>query len=124
MSLTYWIIVSFLIFLIFEMLRRKVLLEKYAMVWLGIGALIVFGSLFPSFVNRFSQVLGFQVLSNFVLFFFGIVNLLVVMQLSLALGKAEQEIQELAQEIGITNSRVKEIKQMLDSPDLKRDIEK
>lgn len=69
MSLTYWIIVGFLIFLIFEMLRRKILLEKYAMVWLGIGALIILGSFFPGFVNRFSQVLGFQVLSNFILFF-------------------------------------------------------
>lgn len=40
------------------------------------------------------------------------------MQLSLALGKAEQEIQELAQEIGITNARIQEIKQKLNSTDL------
>lgn len=91
------------------MIRRKAIREKYAFVWLSIALLISLGAIFPNFVNRLSQFLGFQFLSNFVLFFFSIINLLLIMQLTLSLGKNEQQAQTLAEEIALLNSKVTEL---------------
>lgn len=102
---TFWLIVILLIGAIMELLRRKVLREKYAIVWLLMASLIIFGALFPNLINQFSKALGFQYLSNFVLFFFGIINLLIAMQLSLSIGKTENQIQTLAEEIAILKSK-------------------
>lgn len=109
MNLTYWLVVFILIFSIFEMLRRNVLEEKYAIVWLFLGTTIIVGAIFPETLYKLSRFMGFQVLSNFVLFFFGLINLLIVMQLSLTLGKSEKAIQELAQEIGLLKSELEEL---------------
>lgn len=68
--------------------------------------IIVAGSLFPNIVNEISKKLGFQYLSNFVLFFFAIINMLIAMQLSLSIGKAENQIQNLAEEIALLNQKI------------------
>lgn len=106
LNTTFWIVVIFLSLSIVEMLRRKVLREKYAIVWLAMALLIIFGALFPGVVNEFSKRIGFQYLSNFVLFFFGITNFLISMQLSISIGKAENQIQTLAEEIAIIKSKI------------------
>lgn len=101
-------IVLTLIVLILELLRRKVIREKYAFVWLILAVLISFGALFPNLINEISKSLGFQYLSNFVLLFFGITNFLIAMQLSLSIGKAEIQIQTLAGEIALLNSKLED----------------
>lgn len=67
-----------------------------------------FWSLFPSFVNEISKLLGFQVLSNFILFVFALINLLILMQLTLSVGKSENQIQTLAEEIALLKSELKD----------------
>jgi hypothetical protein len=106
LNATFWIVVVFLLFTIIELLHRKALREKYAIVWLLMGLGLILGSLSPKLMNKVSQVLGFQYLSNFVLFLFGILNLLIAMQLSLYLSKAENQIQTLAEEVALLNSKV------------------
>jgi hypothetical protein len=101
LNYTYWVIVIILIGSIFELLRRKVLREKYAIVWLVMALMLIAGALFPNLVNRLSRQLGFQYLSNFVLFLFAVINLLIAMQLSLSLGKVENQAQTLAEEIAL-----------------------
>ena len=105
LNTTFWLIVILLIGAIMELLRRKVVREKYAIVWLVMASLIIFGALFPNLINQFSKSLGFQYLSNFVLLFFGLINLLIAMQLSLSIGKAENQIQTLAEEIAILKAK-------------------
>ncbi len=106
LNLTFWFVVIFLLIAIFELLRRKVLREKYAVVWLGLGALLILGALLPEKVNQLSRLLGFQYLSNFVLFIFIILNIFISMQLSLSIGKAENQIQTLAEEVAILKSKL------------------
>ena len=108
LNFTYWLTVLTLVGSIIELLRRKVLKEKYAIVWLGMAVALICGALFPNLVNQFSRLLGFQFLSNFVLFIFGIINLFIAMQLSLSIGKAENQIQTLAEEIALLKLNVHE----------------
>lgn len=102
---TFWIIVVLLLGSIIELLRRKVLREKFAMVWLSLAIALILGALFPDLVNKLSRYLGFQYLSNFVLFFFGVLNFLIAMQLSLSISKSENQIKTLAEEVAILNSK-------------------
>jgi hypothetical protein len=104
LNATYWIVVVVLLLSIVQLLHRKALREKYAVVWLLMGLALIFGAISPDFMNVISQQLGFQYLSNFVLFIFGILNLLISMQLSLNLSKTEGQIQTLAEEVALLNS--------------------
>jgi hypothetical protein len=106
LNLTFWFVVVILIVAIIELLRRRVIREKYAIVWLVTALLLVSGALFPNLVNQISRNLGFQYLSNFVLFLFAILNLLIAMQLSLSLGKVENQAQTLAEEIALINEKL------------------
>lgn len=103
---TYWLVVFILLVSIIELLRRKAIREKYAVVWLGLAGILIIGAFFPSRINYISYLLGFQYLSNFVLFIFVIINLFILMQLSLSIGKAETQIQTLAEEFAILNAKV------------------
>lgn len=104
LNATYWAIAVILFIYIIKLLRRKALREKYAVVWLLLGTSLVFGAVFPSAVNSFSKLLGFQYLSNFVLFVLVLINLFISMQLSLTSGKLEDQVQTLAEEIAIIES--------------------
>lgn len=106
LNATYWIVVFLLLGSIVELLRRKVLREKYAVVWLTLASLLMLGAIFPKYVNKLSYLLGFQFLSNFVLFFLIVINLFILMQLSLSVSKAEDQLQTLAEEIGIINEKL------------------
>ena len=106
LNTTYWIVVFALLISIFELLRRKVLREKYAVVWLSLAFLLILGANFPERVNHLSRALGFQYLSNFVLFIFIILNLFISMQLSLSVGRAENQVQTLAEEISVLKTKI------------------
>ena len=86
---------------IFELLRRKALREKYAFVWILTALVLIVGSLFPEFAINLSITLGFATIASFLMVFFGIIILLITMQLSLELGKVEDQNQRLAEELAL-----------------------
>ena len=103
------LIVGLLLFaLIFEMLRRRALREKYAVVWLLTGIVIVIGGLFPELINSISTRLGFNVTSNFVLVVAGLTLLVVVMHMSLEIGTLEDKVQTLAEETALIRQELSE----------------
>ena len=101
LRITIGVVIVLVLLFIFEMLRRKVLREKYAIIWLTTALLTIVASLFPYEVNRISRILGFQTLSNFIFLILGLVNLLVLMHLSLVMGKTEDQVQTLAEEVAL-----------------------
>lgn len=105
LRITIGIVVILVLLIIFEMLRRQVLREKYAIIWLTTALVTIVASLFPYEVNRLSRILGFQTLSNFILLILGIVNLLVLMHLSLVMGKTEDQVQTLAEEVALLKDK-------------------
>lgn len=84
-----------------ELLRRRQLSEKYAVLWLVVGALIVVLSIFPGLLGGISHALGFSVPTN-LLFFVAIVFLVfVALHLSWELSRLEDETRKLAEEVAI-----------------------
>ena len=86
---------------IFELLRRKALREKYAFVWIVTALILIVGSVFPEFAIKISNALGFATIASFLMVFFGIIILFITMQLSLELGKVEDQNQRLAEELAL-----------------------
>lgn len=88
--------------IVIELLRRSVLREKYAAFWALIAITFFVFAIFPGAPSRFSQILGFETTSNFILALVIGMLMLVVMQLSLEVGKLEDRIQTLAEESALS----------------------
>lgn len=99
------IIIFVVAIVIFELIRRRSLREKYAFVWVLMIATLATSAVFKEQINLLSKFLGFEVLSNFILMVSGLVLLFVVMQMSLELGKVEDKVQTLAEEIAILKDK-------------------
>ena len=107
------IVVLAILLIIFEMLRRHHLREKYAVIWIiiGIGVLVLVA--FPQLLFWSSGVLGVKVPSN-LLFAMAIVLLVsVCLHLSFEQSQAEDEVRVLAEEVGILRLKVLQLEESL-----------
>ncbi|WAC67904.1 DUF2304 domain-containing protein [Microbacterium sp. SL75] len=87
--------------LIVTMLMRRHLREKYAVMWLLIGAAMLVLALFPDLLGALAGVLGVIVPSN-LLFALAVALLIgVTLHLSWELSRAEEEIRRVAEEVAI-----------------------
>jgi hypothetical protein len=102
---------------LFEMMRRHRLREKYAVIWfvLAIGALTV--ALAPSLLGSVSEFLGLQVPSNLVFFVASLVLLGLSLQHSYELGRGEERVRTLAEEVALLRLRLEEIEDRPADPD-------
>jgi hypothetical protein len=80
--------------------------EKYMVIWIGLAIFMFLFGVFFQQVDRFVQLIGFKVYSNFIFLFFGIGIGALVFQLSLNLSRQEDKIQTLAEEISILKLRI------------------
>lgn len=103
------IIGSVLILLgIMELLRRRQLSEKYAVLWLVVGVLLLVLTIFPGLLGTLSAAAGVEVPSN-LLFFTAIVFLIgVALHLSWELSRLEDETRKLAEDLAILRLDVEE----------------
>ena len=92
--------------LVFELLRRRRLREKYAAIWVVIAVGTVVVAMFPQILRWLADLIGIQTPSN--LLFFGslIVLFAVSLQLSREVGLLEEQSRRLAEEIGTLRMRV------------------
>ena len=86
--------------LVFELLRRRRLREKYAVIWvvISIGTLVV--ALFPPLLGWISGLVGIQTPSNLLFFASLIILFAVSLQLSREVGLLEEQSRRLAEEVG------------------------
>jgi hypothetical protein len=84
-----------------ELLRRRQLREKYAVLWLLVGTALVVLILFPGLLERLSRTFGVLVPSN--LLFFGAIVLLLSVSVhqSWELSRLEDETRKLAEDLAI-----------------------
>lgn len=92
--------------LVIEMLRRKKLREKYAVLWLVVGVATLVLAAFPRLLNIVAEYVGVQVPSN-LLFAMSILMLLgVCLHLSWEISVVEDETRTLAEEVAILRTQV------------------
>jgi hypothetical protein len=86
---------------IVELLRRRQLKEKYAVLWLVVGVVLVIFTAFPALLTSIAAALGVAVPTN-LLFFVAIMFLVgVVLHLSWEVSRLENETRKLAEDVAI-----------------------
>jgi hypothetical protein len=96
-GLTALVLLAFMI----ELLRRRQLQEKYAILWLAVSVIMVPLAFFPTIVNKVAVTIGFASGVSLVLFV-GIVFLLMVcMHLSWEVSRLEEETRTLAEDVAL-----------------------
>ena len=96
--------------IIVSLLLRRRLREKYAILWLIIGVVMLVLAIFPRLLLGLSDLLGVVVPSNLI-FALAIVLLVgVALHLSWELSQAEDEVRRVAEEVAILRADLEELR--------------
>ena len=97
-----------LLLLVLELVRRNLLRERYALLWLGTSLVGLIVGLFPDLIVRFSNWMRFQYLTA--LFFLTFIFVLaLVLAFSVVLSRQSERNRRLAQEVALLHHRVKRL---------------
>jgi hypothetical protein len=97
-----------LLVIIFELMRRRQLREKYALLWGAVAIVVVPLALFPRLLDAVTSVVGVASGVSLVLFL-GLVFLLVLsLHLSWEVSALEEETRTLAEEIALLRTEIRE----------------
>lgn len=86
---------------ILELVRRRQLREKYAILWLAVGVLVLPLAIFPRLLDRIAGLVGVVSGVSLVLFLGLVFLLLVCLHLSWEVNRLEEETRTLAEEIAL-----------------------
>jgi len=104
---------ALLLLVILELIRRRYLRERYALIWIILGALFLVISIWMDILYGLAQVLGFSVPSN-ALFFFGILFLLLIsLGLSVITSRLAEKNRVLTQEVVLLKKRFNDLEKNL-----------
>lgn len=116
---SYWLGVAgglALVSLVIEMVRRRYLRGRYAVVWLLVGMAAALLALFPDLLGSAARATGVEVPLNLLLFLGSLAMLVMLMQLSSEAGKLRERTRVLAEEIALLKAAAKDTAdQALDS---------
>lgn len=102
------IIASILTFaFVFWLMRRGVLREKYAVLWLLLSGAALFFSIFPAALRWLSDMLGVETPANLLFFVTIVLLVLVAVQLSYELSRHEARIRRLAEEVALLDRELR-----------------
>lgn len=96
------------------LLRKGVLKEKYAVLWLVFTGAALFFSIFPGALKWISDSIGITVPSNLVFFVTLVLLVLVNVQLSFELSRHEARIRRLAEESALLSERLRRLEERND----------
>lgn len=100
-------VVTFLF--VFALLRRGVLQEKYAVLWLLISGAALVLAIVPGAMRWISDLLGVETPANLLFFVTVVVLVLVSVQLSYELSRHELRIRRLAEEVALLRRQLDDL---------------
>lgn len=92
-----------------ELLRRGILREKFAVLWLVVSVAVLVMALFPRLLSWLAEALGVQVPANLLFFLTAVVLLLVSVQLSYEVSRLEARTRRLAEEVALVREEVRQL---------------
>jgi hypothetical protein len=94
---------------IIELLRRGILREKFAALWLLVSVALLVLAVFPGVLTRAASLLGIAVPVNLLFFLAAVLLLLVSVQLSYEVSRLEARTRRLAEEVAILRDDVRRL---------------
>ena len=95
---------------VFSLLRKGVLREKYAVLWLFFSGAALLFAIFPGLLVWFSGLIGVAEPVNLLFFITVVLLILVSVQLSYELSRHEARIRRLAEEVALLDQQIREIR--------------
>lgn len=92
--------------LVVELLRRRRLREKYAVIWIVISIGTVVVAFFPGLLSGLADLVGIRTPSNLLFFSSLVILFFVALQLSREVGLLEEQSRRLAEEVGAAKLRL------------------
>ena len=93
----------------FELLRRRRLREKYAVLWISLAVVVIVFGAFPRLLYVLANLVGIATPLNLVFFLALLVLLIVSVQLSAEVSSLEHEAQTLAEECALLRNRIERL---------------
>jgi hypothetical protein len=108
---------ALILLVLFEMLRRRHLREKYAVMWalVAIGVLVL--TIFPNLLTIASDLVGVDVPANLLFFLASLVLMVLTLQHSYELGRLEDKTRTLAEELALVRMELDELRPSVDRHD-------
>lgn len=91
------------------LLRRGVLPERFAALWILVSGLLLLLSVFPAILSWAADFLGIAVPSNLLFFAAAVLLLTVSIQLSYEVGRLDAKTRRLAEEVALLRDRIHEV---------------
>lgn len=95
-----------LIFLTTYVLKKGRIPEKYSLLWYAFALIILFVGIFPNIFTYISKLLGFEVMSNFIIAIIIGSLLLLTMALTIMMAGQKKKTTMLIQEISILKQKI------------------
>jgi hypothetical protein len=92
--------------LLFDLVRRRKIKERMALYWGSLPILVLIFAFDPFVTSSLARFLGFNLVSNFLLVSLTLLLLLLTLYLSAVIGKMEDRINVLAEEVAIINGKI------------------
>ncbi|GAA2169439.1 DUF2304 domain-containing protein [Pedococcus bigeumensis] len=109
----YWLGVAgglLIVVVVVEMVRRRYLRGRYAVVWVVLGAGAAVLALFPDVLGFAARATGVEVPLNLLLFLGSLAMLIMLMQLSSEAGRLRERTRVLAEEIALLRAAVEALR--------------
>lgn len=99
------IVIIIALFVIVNMIRKKALELRYALTWLGVGAIVLVLDVFPGIMGWLAKIMGITLPSN-MLFFLGFCfSLAIIFGLTIAVSRMSIRLKNLTQEMALYMKR-------------------
>lgn len=106
--------------LVFELLRRRRLREKYALIWVMVAVAGMVVALAPGLVTGTAALVGVAVPSNLLFVLSLVVLLAISLQLSGEVGELEEQTRTLAEDVARLSLQLHRVEQRLQSEQAQR----
>ncbi len=90
-----------ILYIIFEMVRKKKIKEEYSILWFIMGLIFLFISAFPSIIDKLGNLFGIVYAPTLIILLLIAFILTVLIHFSVVLSKLSEKNKELIQEIGL-----------------------
>ncbi|MCL2470165.1 MAG: DUF2304 domain-containing protein [Propionibacteriaceae bacterium] len=105
-TILFLVLALVIVAVMFVLLRSRRIAEKYAILWLGVGVVVIVLAAYPALLAHLAALVGVQVASN-LLFALALILLLgVCIHLSLEVSRLESRVRRLAEESAILRQSV------------------
>ena len=98
-----------------NLVRKRQLQERYALLWLLAGLVLVLAPLFVDAIDRLAAALGFGYPPALLLMLAVVGLMLIIAQLSLSISNQAERIKILTQELGLLRTEVAELKKAFET---------